>query len=189
MRASFALIALFVISILPTVTLAQSDEAVFWQSVSGSSDGAEFCAYLEAFPNGKFVALAKLRAKKLGVSCGESQASPAPTAPKPAPAPAPTRTAKPKPAQPAPKVPDSPFAMTGMKGWLETPEDIFKAFRLNEGGVAVKWTGGYCTMMQGANTAKSVSGLERADTAYDLFDSNGSVGIWTGRPKDLSEET
>lgn len=58
---------------------AQSDEAVFWQSISGSSDGAEFCAYLEAFPNGKFVALAKLRAKKLGTSCGGA-AQPAPVA-------------------------------------------------------------------------------------------------------------
>ena len=70
MRASFALIALIAMTMLPTATLAQSDEAVFWQSISNSADGAEFCAYLEAFPNGKFVALAKLRAKKLGASCG-----------------------------------------------------------------------------------------------------------------------
>lgn len=83
MRASFGLIALCVISMLPTATLAQSDEAVFWQSISSSSDGDEFCAYLEAFPNGKFVALAKLRAKKLGASCGGG-ASPSATVAKPA---------------------------------------------------------------------------------------------------------
>lgn len=73
---------------------AQSDEAVFWQSISDSADPAEFCAYLEAFPEGKFATLAKLRVKKLGGTCSDAAApAPAPvvrTEPVPAPAPAPT---------------------------------------------------------------------------------------------------
>lgn len=81
-----------------TDAAAQSDEAVFWQSISDSTDSAEFCAYLEAFPNGKFVALAKLRAKKLGGNCGGA-AQPAPVA-KPA-------TPQKKPARSATTLPPS----------------------------------------------------------------------------------
>jgi len=49
--------------------LANEDEKLFWQSISASKDGAEFCAYLAQFPKGSFVSLAKIRAKKFGGKC------------------------------------------------------------------------------------------------------------------------
>lgn len=149
---------------------AQSDEAVFWQSISNSSDGAEFCAYLEAFPNGKFVALAKLRAKKLGVSCGESQASPSPAVPNP-PAPAPTRTAKSKPAQPNEQ-------QTVTRTRIRKTGDLREFLRAADDGVAIKWEGGYCTRLQGDGTGRSPGDPDGPSTANDFFDSQGSIGIW-----------
>src|SRR5579875_1207243 len=59
---------------LPTVR-AQDADLVFWQSIQNSSNPAEYQAYLDAFPNGKFRALALIRLKH-------------PPAPKPAAAPA-----------------------------------------------------------------------------------------------------
>ncbi len=49
------------------LVIAQTDgaEIEFWQSIKGSADPQEFEAYLQAYPNGKFVALARLRLKKL----------------------------------------------------------------------------------------------------------------------------
>ena len=52
-------------------------EMVFWESVRGSSDPADFRAYLEQYPNGKFAPLARNRLAAL-----------TPRAPAPAPAPA-----------------------------------------------------------------------------------------------------
>jgi len=47
--------------------VAQSDmaEIEFWQSVKASQDPAEFKAYLDLYPQGKFAPLARLRIKKL----------------------------------------------------------------------------------------------------------------------------
>jgi len=55
-------------------------EMVFWDSVRGSSDPADFRAYLEQYPNGKFAALARNRLAAL---------APKPAAPAAAQAPAP----------------------------------------------------------------------------------------------------
>lgn len=68
---------------------AQDDAAgdlAFWQSIQNSTNPAEYQAYLNAFPNGRFKALALLRLKN----------PPAPTpgpAPNPAPVPAPASVA------------------------------------------------------------------------------------------------
>lgn len=88
-----------------TYAVAQSDEAVFWQSISESKDPAEFCAYLDAFPNGKFKALANLRVKKLGGSCGTA------LAPAPAPAPVVRKAPAPAPATPRPTTPPTTAEM------------------------------------------------------------------------------
>ncbi|MBO6520978.1 MAG: hypothetical protein JJ900_06415 [Rhodospirillales bacterium] len=94
-------IVLFFLSVLFSIQLsspvhAQSDEAIFWQSISASTDPAEFCAYLQAYPDGKFAMLANLRLKKLGGAC--AVAKPAPVVRKvPVPAPAP---ATPRPTTP-----------------------------------------------------------------------------------------
>ena len=54
-------------------------EMLFWDSVRGSSDPADYRAYLEQYPNGKFAALARNRLAAL---------APKPAAAPPAPAPA-----------------------------------------------------------------------------------------------------
>ena len=51
---------------------ANQSEVVFWQSIADSKDGAEFCAYLSAYPQGAFAVLAKIRAKKFGGDCATS---------------------------------------------------------------------------------------------------------------------
>ena len=52
--------------------LAQDDEAeiTFWQSVAHSDRPAEYEAYLEAYPNGRFAALARLHLKALADASG-----------------------------------------------------------------------------------------------------------------------
>ena len=49
--------------------LADRTEVVFWESIAGSSDGEEYCAYMSTYPQGKFKALAELRARKFSGSC------------------------------------------------------------------------------------------------------------------------
>ena len=61
-------------------------EMVFWESVRNSTDPADFRAYLEQYPNGRFAALARNRLAAL--------------APKPSAAPAPAATAAPPPGAP-----------------------------------------------------------------------------------------
>jgi hypothetical protein len=56
-------------------------EMVFWESVRSSSDAADFRAYLEQYPNGKFAALARNRLSALN----PAPAIPAPAAAPPAP--------------------------------------------------------------------------------------------------------
>ncbi len=41
-------------------------EAMFWNSIKDSTDGENFQAYLEQFPNGTFAPLAKLKVRKFG---------------------------------------------------------------------------------------------------------------------------
>ncbi|MEK9724549.1 MAG: tetratricopeptide repeat protein [Rhodospirillaceae bacterium] len=74
-----ALVAAFAIA-----TPAHADEAenIFWQSISASQDSAEYCAYLAAYPDGKYATLARLRVKKFGAAC-ESDAKAAAPAPEP----------------------------------------------------------------------------------------------------------
>ena len=58
--------------VLAPSALADRTEVVFWESIASSLDGEEYCAYLSAYPQGKFKALAQLRAKKFGGSCAVS---------------------------------------------------------------------------------------------------------------------
>ena len=55
-----------------------SGEIAFWDSVKDSKNPAELQAYLEAYPQGKFAALARIRIGALG---GTVQAAPTPVAP------------------------------------------------------------------------------------------------------------
>ncbi len=54
---------------------ADDAENLFWQSILNSTDGTEYCAYLESYPKGAFALLAKLRAKKFGGDCATGGAS------------------------------------------------------------------------------------------------------------------
>ncbi len=79
-----ALVLALALGAAPLATArAQDADLVFWQSIQNSTNPAEYQAYLDAFPNGKFRVLALLRVKH-------------PPAAKPAvgaaPAPAPART-------------------------------------------------------------------------------------------------
>ncbi|MFV3077698.1 hypothetical protein [Niveispirillum fermenti] len=63
-------------------------EVVFWESIRDSKDAAEYRAYLDAYPDGRFAALARIRATE------------APPPPAPPPAPAPVAAARPAPRPP-----------------------------------------------------------------------------------------
>jgi hypothetical protein len=67
-------------------------EMVFWESVRSSSDAADFRAYLEQYPNGKFAALARNRLAAL---------SPKPEVPAPAASPPPAEAKRASPGGPA----------------------------------------------------------------------------------------
>lgn len=62
------------------ILLAQtaSPEVTFWESVRDSDDPAEIEAYLEAYPNGQFASLARIRLEKLKQSAPKSVPSASP---------------------------------------------------------------------------------------------------------------
>lgn len=64
----FLLVFVTILLLAPSA-LADRSEVVFWESIAHSTDGEEYCAYISVYPNGKFKALAQLRAKKFGGSC------------------------------------------------------------------------------------------------------------------------
>lgn len=77
MRGLLAALAFGAFVAMATPALAQQTDPadlVFWQSIAGSQDPAAYAAYLEAFPNGRFAPLARLRA---GGAAAPPQATPA----------------------------------------------------------------------------------------------------------------
>jgi formylglycine-generating enzyme required for sulfatase activity len=79
---------------------AEQVELTFWDSVKDSSHASDYEAYLQAYPNGRFAALARARIERLKASAPKAET------PKAAPAPVPE-----KPRQPAVKRPaDAPPA-------------------------------------------------------------------------------
>lgn len=77
------------LAILPTVSDAgivprdtpERFELEFWRAIKDSSDPEEFAAYLEAYPQGRFSTLAKIRAKSLSRSLKTPADKPAVTTP------------------------------------------------------------------------------------------------------------
>ena len=76
MKCSLAHLALLVLLATPALAQAISpEELAFWQSVSATNDPAELRAYLNAYPNGAFTALAIDRLQQAAPP-GQAQLSP-----------------------------------------------------------------------------------------------------------------
>jgi formylglycine-generating enzyme required for sulfatase activity len=83
---------------------AEQVELTFWDSVKDSTHASDYEAYLQAYPNGRFAALARARIERLKASAPKAET------PKPAPAPVPAPAAE-KPRPPVVKRPaDAPPA-------------------------------------------------------------------------------
>jgi formylglycine-generating enzyme required for sulfatase activity len=74
---------------------AEQVELTFWDSVKDSAHASDYEAYLQAYPNGRFAALARARIERL------KAAAPKAEAPKPAPAPVPEKPRPPVAKRPA----------------------------------------------------------------------------------------
>ncbi|MDR5754019.1 MULTISPECIES: SUMF1/EgtB/PvdO family nonheme iron enzyme [unclassified Caballeronia] len=97
-------------------------ELTFWDSIKDSTYPSDYEAYLKAYPNGRFAALAKARIERLRAAGAKSEAPASravPSVPTPAPAStpavkakpaAPVETAKPTPTPAAPALPAPPVA-------------------------------------------------------------------------------
>lgn len=77
-------------------------ELAFWDSIKDSTHASDYEAYLEAYPNGRFAALARARIERLRAAAPKSDAAPERARPAPAPEAAPKHT---QPA-PTPKTPE-----------------------------------------------------------------------------------
>jgi len=133
MRAALAALAIgaFVAMAMPT-SAQETDPAdlLFWQSITGSQDPAAYAAYLEAFPNGRFAPLARLRA---------GGAAPAVAAPPPAAPAAPAARIQPVgPAQPVPAAPPAPSRTAGAMDAMEFSKESAK---LGRAGMFAKYRG------------------------------------------------
>ncbi|HJZ80185.1 MAG TPA: hypothetical protein VKD91_07560, partial [Pyrinomonadaceae bacterium] len=83
-----------------------ADEIAFWNSIKDSTDPADFKAYLEQYPNGKFVTLAKNHLARLEAAQPKATSTPAPSSsPSPSPvdsvSPSQPACSAPPPAQPS----------------------------------------------------------------------------------------
>lgn len=128
MRAGLAALAFGVVVAMATPMSAQETDPadlVFWQSITGSQDPAAYAAYLEAFPNGRFAPLARLRA-------GGTAAPPAAAAPAPA-----ARIQPVGPVQPAP-APAGPAAAGGAMDAMAFSKESAK---LGRAGMFAKYRG------------------------------------------------
>lgn len=107
-----------------------SGEIAFWDSVKDSKNPAELQAYLEAYPQGKFAALARIRISALGGT----------------PRPAPTAVTPPRePSQPAEVTPQAPPSPPPSTAETEAPaapaQPEWREFRSAKGGFVVQLLG------------------------------------------------
>ncbi|MGE4220787.1 MAG: hypothetical protein AB7G39_15175 [Alphaproteobacteria bacterium] len=103
-----ALVLGIVLAALPA-SAQQTDPAdlAFWQAIQNSTNPAEYQAYLQSFPNGRFAGLAQLRAQGRGLPANAAPAAPAGI-----------------PAMPAGPMPGMPAgAMPGMAAGPSIPQD------------------------------------------------------------------
>ncbi|WP_292932596.1 SUMF1/EgtB/PvdO family nonheme iron enzyme [Noviherbaspirillum sp.] len=97
---------------------AEQYELTFWDSIKDSNHVADYEAYLQAYPNGRFAALAKARIERLRKAAPKTEApaaTPAPATKAPPERPRPTPPAAAKPAPPA-AAPERPAPSTAKAG-------------------------------------------------------------------------
>lgn len=89
-------------------------ELSFWDSIKNSNYASDYEAYLKAYPNGRFAALAKARIERIRATSPSQPAKPEPKAAETKPAPAPSPAPSPPPAArtPATPAPTPPAAAT-----------------------------------------------------------------------------
>jgi pyruvate/2-oxoglutarate dehydrogenase complex dihydrolipoamide acyltransferase (E2) component len=114
-----------VAGILPKDTPEQY-ELTFWDSIKDSNHVGDYEAYLQAYPNGRFAALAKARIARLKANAPTAEpqkeapaATPAakPASPQAAPATKPKAEHAQKPAQPKPEPAPAPERHTAQPAW------------------------------------------------------------------------
>ncbi|QAU34941.1 formylglycine-generating enzyme family protein [Janthinobacterium sp. 17J80-10] len=96
---------------------AEQYELTFWESIKDSNDASDYEAYLQAYPKGRFAALARARIARLRAVKPKAEPSiqkPAPAAKSPAPPPAlPKAAERPAPPASAPAAPAPPKLAAG----------------------------------------------------------------------------
>ncbi len=96
MKIAIALLAALLLAAPPCLAQDQA-EVAFWETVKDSKNPEEIQAYIDGYPAGKFVPLARIRLRALQGGAGAAPAQPAParpaSAPVPAAAPAPAASA------------------------------------------------------------------------------------------------
>jgi hypothetical protein len=76
MRKSAPVLALVMaLAAIPFAHATDQADLMFWQSVSNSHDPGEYRAYLQAYPNGQFAALAKIRLEYFAQQRGAAPSS------------------------------------------------------------------------------------------------------------------
>jgi len=112
----------------PPATAQQTDPAdlAFWQSIQAGGSPAEYAAYLQAFPNGRFAALARIRAG--------GQAAPPPSA-----RPTPVRPVGPLPTAPA--AAPAPAVAAGPAGTIDAMALSKEAAELRRAGMFARYRG------------------------------------------------
>ena len=91
-------------------------ELAFWESIKDSTHASDYEAYLEAYPNGRFAALARSRIERLRASAPKGEAAPERARPAPAPEATPKQTRPaPTPATASEKPPSPPAAVAEVK--------------------------------------------------------------------------
>ena len=85
----------------PAAVDPQQADIAYWNSIKASKNIDDYSAYLEKYPNGEFVDLAKLRIEQLGAAAAPAELSAPPASAEPkAPQPAMTQPAAPEPITP-----------------------------------------------------------------------------------------
>ncbi len=110
---------------------AEQYELTFWESIKDSNHASDYEAYLQAYPNGRFAALARARIERLRTAAPKAETpppertrpAPAPKAQPERPRPAPVPKAPAEQARPAPAIPPAPEKPPGRPAAVSEVKD------------------------------------------------------------------